>query len=60
MEQELLSQKNINRYLACVINHEESKLLRVGRELFVNKSIEDNENWKPSFLSKTCQRKSKN
>ena len=52
----LLSQKNTNRYLACVINHEESKLLRVGRELFVNKNIEDNENWKPSFLSKTYVR----
>ena len=52
----LLSQKNTNRYLASVINHEQSKLLRVGRELLVNKNIEDNENWKPSFLSKTYVR----
>ena len=52
----LLSQKNTNRYLACVINHEESKLLRVGRELLANKNIEDNENWKPSFLSRTYVR----
>ena len=48
----LLSQKNTNRYLAFVINHEESRLLRVGRELLANKNIEDNENWKPSFLSR--------
>ena len=47
----LLSQKNTNRYLACVINHEESKMLKVGRELLVNKNIEDNDSWKPSFLS---------
>ena len=52
----LLSQKNTNRYLACVINHEESKLLRVRREFLANKNIEDNENWKPSFLSRTCIR----
>ena len=52
----LLSQKNTNRYLACVINHEESKLLRVGRELLANKSFQDNENWKPSFLSRTYVR----
>ena len=52
----LLSQKNTNRYLASVINHEQSKLLRVGRELLENKNIEDNENWKPSFLSKTYVR----
>ena len=52
----LLPQKNTNRYLACVINHEESKLLRVGRELLANKNIEDNENWKPSFLSRTYVR----
>ena len=52
----LLSQKNTNRYLACVINHEESKLLRVGRELLANKNIQDNENWKPSFLSRTYVR----
>ena len=52
----LLSQKNTNRYLACVINHEESKLLRVGRKLLANKNIEDNENWKPTFLSRTYVR----
>ena len=52
----LLSQRNINRYLACVINHEESKLLRVGREVLANKNIEDNESWKPSFLSRTYVR----
>ena len=50
---DLLFQKNTNRYLACVVNHEESKLLGVGRELIANKNIEDNENWKPSFLSTT-------
>ena len=49
----LLSQRNTNRYLACAINHEESKLLRVGRELLANQNIEDNENCKPSFLSRT-------
>ena len=52
----LLSQRNTNRYLACVINHEERKLLRVGRELLANKNIEDNENWKLSFLSRTYVR----
>ena len=52
----LLPQKNTNRYLACVINHEESKLLGVGRNLLLDKNIEDNENWKPSFLSRTYVR----
>ena len=28
-------------------------MLRVGRELLANKNIEGNENWKPSFLSRT-------
>ena len=31
-------------------------MLRVGRELLANKNIEDNENWKPSFLSRTYVR----
>ena len=52
----LLSHKNTNRCLVCVINHEDSKLLRVGRELLANKNIKDNENWKPSFLSRTYVR----
>ena len=52
----LLSHRNTNRYLACVINHEESKSLRVRRELLANKNIEDNENWKLSFLSLTYVR----
>ena len=52
----LLSQKDTNKYLVCVINHEESKLLRVGREFLANKNIEDNGNWKPSFLSRTYVR----
>ena len=53
----LLSQRNTNRYLVCVINNEESKLLRAGRELLTNKNIEDNENWKPGFLSRAYVRK---
>ena len=40
----LSSQRNTNRYLACVMNHKERKLLRVGRELLANKNVEDNEN----------------
>ena len=52
----LLFQRNTNRYLACPINHEESKLLRVGRELLTNKHTEDYDNWKPSFLSRTYVR----
>ena len=49
----LLSQRNKNKYLDCVINHEEKKLVKVGKELFEIKNIDDNENWKPSFLSRT-------
>ena len=28
-------------------------MLRAGRELLANKNIEDNDNWKPSVLSRT-------
>ena len=52
----LLFQKNTNRKLVCVINHEESKLLRVGRELLTDKNIEGNDNWKTSFLSRAYVR----
>ena len=52
----LLSQRNKNRYLAYVINHEESNLVRVGRELLASKDIDDNENWKPSFRSRAYVR----
>ena len=38
----LLSQKN--RYLACVIYHEENKLIRVGSELLESKDIDGNKN----------------
>ena len=40
----LLSQRDTSRYIACVINNEERKLLIVGREFLANKNIEDNEN----------------
>ena len=48
--------RNKNKYLSCVINHEENKLVRVGRELLNSKNIDENENWKPSFLSRTYVR----
>ena len=48
--------RNKNKYLTCVINHEENKLVRVGRELLESKNIDENENWKPSFLSRTYVR----
>ena len=47
----LLSQRNNIKYLARVIDHEENKLVKVGRELLESKNIDDNENWKPSFLN---------
>lgn len=52
----LLSQRKKNRYLAYVINHKESNLVRVGREPLASKDIDDNENWKPSFLGRTYVR----
>ena len=45
--------REIIKYFACVINHKENKLVRVQRELLESKNIDDNENWKPSFLSIT-------
>ena len=48
----LLSQGNKNKYLACVVNHEENKLIRVGKELLESKNTDDNENWKPIFISR--------
>ena len=46
----LLSQRDTSRYIVCIINNEERKMLIVGREFLANKNIEDNENWKARFL----------
>ena len=41
---------------ACIINHEDSKLTRVWRELLERKDINGNENWKQGFVTKTYVR----
>ena len=52
----VLSQRNKNKYLVCVINHEENKLVRVGTGFLESKNIDHNEYWKPSFLCRTYVR----
>ena len=55
----LLSQRYKNKYLSCVINHEESNLVKVERALLASKNIDENKNWiiKTSSLSRTYVRK---
>ena len=45
-----------NKYLACVLKHEEKKLIRVGRELLESMNIEEVENSEPKLLSRTYVR----
>ena len=40
----LLSHRNKNKYLACVIDREVNKLIRVGKEVLPSKNTDGNEN----------------